>query len=202
VLAGGQSLVPQLNFRFARPALLVDVNRLRELEYVERGRIGALTRMRRVEREGHPLLRLAAAHVAHPQIRNRGTVGGSVAHADPAAEIPAALLALDARVKLRSVRAERELPIGEFVLGTFATALQPDELLVEIVVPQADGRYGFAEYARVHGDFAVAGVAAAGSRLAFFGVADRPVLATSVDELGLSGWKRSLVQALVERATA
>lgn len=204
VLAGGQSLVPLLNFRLARPSLVVDVNRLHELDYVDGGRIGALTRMRHVEREAHRLLRLAAAHVAHPQIRNRGTIGGSVAHADPAAEIPAALLALDARVRLRSARGERELPVGEFVLGAFATALEPDELLVEIVVPEqpAGARFGFAEFARVHGDFAVAGVAAAGTRLAFLGVADRPVLAAAVEELGLSGWKRSLVETLVERALA
>ena len=162
VLAGGQSLVPLLNFRLTRPSLVVDLNRLDGLDHLEGGRIGALVRMRHVEQEAQqPLLRRAASLVGHAQIRNRGTVCGSVAHADPAAELPCALLALGARVRLRSARGERELPIDDFLVGTYWTALEPDELLVEIDVPeQPPGtRSAFLEHARVHGDFALAGAA-------------------------------------------
>ena len=171
VLAGGQSLVPLLNFRLARPAWLVDVNRIEELAYVRKRdgvlRIGALARMNALERspvvaDGWPLLREAAELVAHPPIRARGTVAGSVAHADPAAELPTALAALDARFHVRSARGGRSLTAGELFLTHLTTALEPDELLVEIEVPPLRGRDGsaFVEHARVHGDFALAGAAA------------------------------------------
>jgi CO/xanthine dehydrogenase FAD-binding subunit len=170
-LAGGQSLVPMLNFRLARPELVVDINGLSELEHVRHDdgllRIGALTRQATLERDetlarGWPLLRLATRLVGHPQIRNRGTVGGSVAHADPTAELPVALLALDARFVARSPRGERRLPADELFLGPLTTALESDELLVEIEVPAPPpgAGAGFAEYARTHGDFAIAGAAA------------------------------------------
>jgi carbon-monoxide dehydrogenase medium subunit len=162
VLAGGQSLVPLLNFRLTRPAMLVDINRIEGLARLEAGTIGALVRTRRVEREAsEPLLRLAARFVGHTQIRTRGTVCGSVAHADPAAELPCALLALGARARLRSVRGERELGLEELLLGPFTTALEPDELLVALAVPEQPSgtRVGFGEHARVHGDFALAGAA-------------------------------------------
>ena len=162
VLAGGQSLVPLLNFRLTRPSVLVDINRVEGLARLDAGTIGALVRTRRVEREaGQPLLRVAAALVGHPQIRTRGTVCGSVAHADPAAELPCALLALGTRARLRSVRGERELALDDLLLGPFTTALEPDELLVELAVPgqPAGTRVGFAEHARVHGNFALAGTA-------------------------------------------
>ena len=207
VLAGGQSLVPLLNFRLVRPARLIDLNRIAELDYIGEGRIGALARMRRVEREASiPLLRRAASFVGHPQIRNRGTACGSVAHADPAAELPCALLALDARVRLRSTRGERELSLDEFLLGTFATALEADELLVEIVVPEPPpgARFAFVEHARVHGDFALAGVAAVvqpeRTVLAVLGIAERAM--RFEDVAGVSGHKKALLEALVERALA
>lgn len=169
-LAGGQSLVPMLNFRLARPDRLIDLNRLGELAYVRRGggvlRIGALTRQRALERspvvsDGWPLLRQAVDWVAHPQIRNRGTVGGSVAHADPAAELPVALVALGATVHVRSVRGTRSIPASELFLTHLTTSLEPDELLVEIEVPPAAPRTGtaFTEFARRHGDYGLGGAA-------------------------------------------
>jgi CO/xanthine dehydrogenase FAD-binding subunit len=170
-LAGGQSLVPLLNFRLARPATIVDLNGVEELAYVRRSdgtlRLGALTRQATLERSGvvardWPLLTRAVAHVAHPAIRNRGTVGGSVAHADPAAELPVALTALDATFHARSAaRGARQIAAADFFQAPLMTALEPDELLVEIEVPPPpDGaRAAFAEHARTHGDFALAGAA-------------------------------------------
>jgi CO/xanthine dehydrogenase FAD-binding subunit len=170
VLAGGQSLIPLLNFRLARPERLVDVNRIDELSYIRRREgalhIGALTRMATLERSQlvavrWPLLVEAARLVGHPQIRSRGTVGGSVAHADPAAELPAALTALGATFHARSQRGPRTLAAEEFFVTHLTTALEPDELLVEITVPPLPPRAGAAvvEHARVHGDFALGGAA-------------------------------------------
>ena len=169
-LAGGQSLVPMLNFRIAQPARLVDLNAIGELDYLRCAdgalRIGALTRQAALERSElverrWPLLVEAVRLVGHPAIRSRGTVGGSVAHADPAAELPVALAALDARFHLRSVRGARSLPPSDFFLGPLTTALEPDELLVEIEVPALPegARAAFVEQARTHGDFAIAGAA-------------------------------------------
>jgi len=171
VLAGGQSLVPLLNLRLARPELVVDINGIAELDYIradgETLRIGAMTRQAALERselvrERWPLLRSAVELVGHAQIRSRGTVGGSVAHADPAAELPVALTVLGARYRLRSARGDRLLGGADLFLGPLYTAREPDELLVEIEVPeQPDGAgSGFAEHARTHGDFATAGAAA------------------------------------------
>jgi CO/xanthine dehydrogenase FAD-binding subunit len=170
VLAGGQSLVPLLNFRLARPARLVDINRLGELAQLRRRdgklHLGALTRQSVLERSqlvaAHwPLLHQAIAFVAHAQIRNRGTVGGSIAHADPAAELPVALAALDGTVIARSRRGEREISWRDLFVTHLTTALEPDELLVDIVIPAlSDGTgTGFAEYSRRHGDFALGGAA-------------------------------------------
>jgi CO/xanthine dehydrogenase FAD-binding subunit len=170
VLAGGQSLIPLLNFRLARPERLVDVNRIDELAYIRRRdgalHIGALARMASLERSrlaaAHwPLLVEAARLVGHPQIRSRGTVGGSVAHADPAAEVPAALTALGASFHATSQRGPRTLAAEEFFVTHLTTALEPDELLVEITVPPLPPRAGAAvvEHARVHGDFALGGAA-------------------------------------------
>lgn len=183
LLAGGQSLVPLLNFRLIRPARLVDLNRVRGLGYLDGGRIGAMTRGREVERTATiPLLRRALRFSGHPQIRNRGTVGGSCAHADPASELPCALLALDARFRIRSARGERVVAAEDFFLGTFTTALAPEELLVEIEIPpRPEGeRSAFVEHVRVHGDFALAGAAvlvAPGEHLvvSILGAAERPV---------------------------
>jgi CO/xanthine dehydrogenase FAD-binding subunit len=171
LLAGGQSLVPLLNLRLARPELVLDINGIAELDYIRADdgplRVGAMTRQVTLERSElvrrrWPLLTKAVRFVGHQQIRSRGTVGGSVAHADPAAELPAALLALGARFHLRSVGGARRVAAAEFFLGPLYTAREPDELLMEIEVPeQPDGAAaGFAEYARTHGDFATAGAAA------------------------------------------
>jgi CO/xanthine dehydrogenase FAD-binding subunit len=171
VLAGGQSLVPLLNLRLARPELVVDINGIAELDYIREDdgalRIGAMTRQVALERSElvrrrWPLLHEAVRYVGHQQIRSRGTVGGSVAHADPAAELPVALTALGARFHLRSLGGARVLGAPGLFLGPLYTAREPDELLVEIEVPeQPEGAgSGFAEYARTHGDFATAGAAA------------------------------------------
>ena len=171
VLAGGQSLLPLLNLRLARPELVVDINGLAELDYIRddggRLQIGAMTRQAALERSDlvrrkWPLLHKAVRLVGHTQIRSRGTVGGSVAHADPAAELPAALIALDARFALRSSKGARSVAASDFFLGALYTVREPDELLVEIEVPaQPEGAgTGFAEHARTHGDFATAGAAA------------------------------------------
>ena len=171
VLAGGQSLVPLMNFRLARPAHLVDLNRVSELDYlsVEGGelRIGAMTRQRVLERSqeaaaGWPLLREAAGFIGHVQIRNRGTVGGSLAHAFPSAELPVAMVTLDAAFVLQGEGGERTVAAGDFVFGTMTTALEPGELLREVRVPALAPRSGasFQEVSRRHGDFALAGAAA------------------------------------------
>jgi CO/xanthine dehydrogenase FAD-binding subunit len=170
VLAGGQSLVPLLNLRLARPELVVDINGVAELDYIRAGegslRIGAMTRQVTLERselvrQRWPLLHRAIGLVGHSQIRSRGTVGGSVAHADPAAELPVALTVLEARLHMRSPRGTRVVAPSDFFLGPLQTAREPDELLVEIEVPEPpeDAGSGFAEYARTHGDFATAGAA-------------------------------------------
>jgi CO/xanthine dehydrogenase FAD-binding subunit len=196
VLAGGQSLVPLLNLRLARPELVVDVNGIAELDYIraEQGvlRIGALTRQVALERSElvgrrWPLLHKAVRFVGHPQIRTRGTVGGSVAHADPAAELPAALIALGARFHLRSAGGARTLAASEFFLGPLYTAREPDELLVEVEVPeQPEGAgSGFAEHARTHGDFATAGaaavIAAGQAGIALLGAGPVPVRAEAAE---------------------
>ena len=171
VLAGGQSLIPLMNFRLARPSRLVDVNRVDELAFIRRRagslHIGALTRMATLVRsplvaDCAPLLVEATRLVGHAQIRARGTVGGSVSHADPAAELPAALTALDARFHVRSRARMRVLGASELFVSYLTTSLEPDELLVEIEVPPLSPRTGtaFVEHARVHGDFALAGAAA------------------------------------------
>lgn len=239
VLAGGQSLVPLLNFRLARPDRLVDVNGVDELAYLRRDggvlRIGALARHADLERsaeaaEGWPLLAEAVRYVGHAQIRARGTVCGSAAHADPAAELPVALSALDARFHVRSARGSRALAAEELFLGFLTTALEPDELLVEIEVPSAPSGSGsaFVEHARTHGDFAVGGAAAvvsgAEARLALLGAGPVPVRAreaeallaegasfeevadAAVSRLQLTGadadWRRALLRELARRALA
>ena len=168
-LAGGQSLVPLLNFRLARPSVLVDLAMLEELRGIDRRDdelvIGAMTVQRRAERdpgmrEACALVPAALRHVGHLQIRNRGTVGGSLAHADPAAELPAVALATDATILARSSTSERAIPARDFFDGPFMTALRPDELLVGVRIPiREDARTAFMELARRTGDFALAGVA-------------------------------------------
>jgi CO/xanthine dehydrogenase FAD-binding subunit len=231
-LAGGQSLVPMLNFRLARPARLVDLERVAGLERLEAHgdvlRIGAMARQAALERsplvaERWPLLRQAVVQVGHPQIRSRGTVGGSVAHADPKAELPVALAALGARFHVRSPTSSRALTAGELFQGPLMTALEADELLVEIEVPAPPpgARTAFAEHARTHGDFAVAGaavVAAPGhAAIALLGAEPVPVRAAEAEtalaagaaseeaaELAAAGveepYRRALLTALVRRA--
>jgi len=198
-LAGGQSLVPLLNFRLARPRRLVDLNRVADAAHVEERegalRIGMLARQAQLlDLERWPLLAEAARHVGHPATRNRGTICGSVAHGDPAAELPAALLALGARFHVRSARGERTVAAEGFSVGYLTTALEPDELLAEIEVPPHPDRWRFVEHARTHGDWAVVGAAVAGNRTALFGVASTPVLATTLDIVD-DPWKRAFLEA-------
>jgi CO/xanthine dehydrogenase FAD-binding subunit len=221
VLAGGQSLIPLLNFRLARPEHLVDINGVQELDrlYERDGgvAVGATVRQAAAERDPLlarlcPLVPLALHHVAHRVIRNRGTVCGSVAHADPAAELCAVLLALDGQVVARSTRGERTIAAGDFFLGTFETALQADELVTEVWFPAHDSDVALVEESRRHGDYAMVGVARAGARIVLFGVAPTPVLAETSDptrDLHPSGdlesspeFKLHLVRTLVQRAAA
>ena len=170
-LAGGQSLVPLMNFRLVRPAHLIDLNRVHALRFIEADdrllRIGAMTRQREVERSDIvarfcPLLREAAALIGHVQIRNRGTIGGSLAHAFPSAELPVAMVALDASFVLRSTSGQRTVRAGDFFLSYMTTVLDPGEILAEIQVPALPANTGssYQEVSRRHGDFALAGAAA------------------------------------------
>jgi carbon-monoxide dehydrogenase medium subunit len=170
-LAGGQSLIPTMAFRLAMPAVLVDLRRLRELEHIsidaEGVRLGARVRWRDIERDArlkraHPLLVAAVAHIAHYQIRNRGTVGGSLAHADPAAELPGIAVTSDAQVEVLGVRGKRVIPAAAFFTGPLSTVLRDDELVVELRLPvwPEKRRWAFDELARRRGDFAIAGIAA------------------------------------------
>lgn len=221
VLAGGQSLVPLLNFRLARPQHIVDINRIAGLERVyERDggvAVQALARQSAVEDSEVvagvcPLLGAAVRLVAHRVIRNRGTVCGSLAHADPASELPAVMLALGGHVVARSTRGERVIPAESLFQGVMETSLAPDELMVEAWFPASVGRFGVVEETRRHGDFALAGAVRAGDRLALFGVAPTPVLADPADPTrGLrpsadleasSEFRLHLVRVLAERAFA
>ena len=196
VLAGGQSLIPMMNFRLAAPAVLVDLNSVDELTYIREDNgglsIGAMTRQRTVERstlvaERAPLIADAMPYVAHPQIRNRGTFGGSIAHADPASEVPALAVALNARLKVQSVDGERWIDADDFFQGLFTVDLAPEEVLTEVVIPEMPARTGWAfeEVARRHGDYALVGLGAtvtlddAGictdARLVYLGVGETPV---------------------------
>jgi len=202
ILAGGQSLVPMMAFRLATPAVLVDLNGVGELDYARREEralvLGALTRHRAVAdlglRQSCPMLADGVDLIGHPAIRNRGTVGGSLAHADPAAEWPAILLALDGEVSTIGPNGRRTIPAADLFETYFTTSLDPDEILTEVRLPLPNGgqvRSTFVEFARRHGDFALVGVAAlaerAGdgstrdARLALIGVADRPVRARAAE---------------------
>ncbi len=205
LLAGGQSLAPVMNFRLAQPAVLIDLNGLPELDYVRREsdgriRIGSMTRQRTLERhpliaQYAPLLHEAMPTIAHPQIRNRGTIGGSLAHADPAAELPVILLALDGRVKLQKTGGERWVHGRDFFTDLFTTARAEDEILTEIELPPLPPRTGvaFTEVARRHGDYALSGVAAVvtldaqgictAARLVYLNAGDTPRLAVQAAAL-------------------
>jgi CO/xanthine dehydrogenase FAD-binding subunit len=197
-IAGGQSLVPAMNFRLAQPAMLVDLNRVRELDGIEEVaegiRIRGMTRQRALEQSAvvatlAPLVAESMPFVAHAPIRTRGTLGGSLAHADPAAELPAVMVALDATIGVRSQSARRSIPAEEFFIDIYTTALEAGELVVDVTVPPMPPGSGWAfeEVSRRHGDFALAGAAAVvtldqhgavgGARIALLGLHARPVLA-------------------------
>jgi CO/xanthine dehydrogenase FAD-binding subunit len=227
ILAGGQSLIPILNMRLSAPARLIDINGLEgepDAPVRDDGviRFAPLVRHMAAERGWHPLLDGAMAFVGHPAIRSRGTVVGSIAHADPAAELPAALLALDGEVRCRSATGTRTIPAREFFLGALETALGPGEWVEEVSVPAAADGEGYAveEFARRHGDYAICGVMAVargGSvRLVHFGVASLPVV-TDLDDVdalpdalkdvemaddlhGSSRYRRHLAEVLGARA--
>lgn len=199
-LAGGQSLIPTMNFRLAQPAVLIDINGIEELAFIRVDektgdlRLGALTRHRDLQFDpaigaAQPLLAETAPHVAHPQIRNRGTLCGNLAHADPASEFPAVMLALEARLHLRSAGGERWIDAEDFFLSVFTTARDDDELLVEVALPASAPGTGtaFLEVARRPGDYALMGVAAVvvlddggtcrDARLAYCSAGETPIAA-------------------------
>jgi carbon-monoxide dehydrogenase medium subunit len=216
LLAGGQSLIATLNMRLSAPELLIDINGIKNLngiarkgKYVE---IGALARHTQVERSDviakhAPLIALAMPHIGHPAIRNRGTFGGSIAFADPAAELPACLLALGGEIDIAGPRGKRKVKADAFFRGLYETALRPQEMITAIRVPAADKttRVGFAELARRHGDYAIVGLAAsarrngnglADVRLAYFGVGDTPIRAKKAEAALAGGDIEAAVKAL------
>ena len=199
LLAGGQSLIPTMNFRLAQPAVLIDLNNIPDLTYIQPAAdgglcIGAMTRQRTLEKselviQRAPMLHATMPYIAHVQIRNRGTIGGSLAHADPAAELPVIAVALDAQLKVRSKLGERQVSAQDFYVALFTTDLAPDELLAEIILPPLRPHIGwsFQEVARRRGDYAIVGVAANvtldtlgrcdGARIVLLSVGEGPVQA-------------------------
>ena len=220
ILAGGQSLVPLLNFRLASPQLLVDLNAIADLAYIRLSdsalAVGAMTRVRALERnesvrQSMPILSQALSWVGHVQIRNRGTVGGSIAHADPAAELPALALLLDGLVTLVGPSGERTVAVDELLLGFLTTSIEEDELISEVRfgMPNREARWGFQEFAPRHGDFAFAGAAVvitpddqtrtADARVVVFGGPDRALRARDA-ERSLIG--EELTEELADQAAA
>jgi carbon-monoxide dehydrogenase medium subunit len=208
-LAGGQSLVPAMNFRLARPRVLIDINGVAGLERIEVGAdgalaLGALVRQRHLEfdpviAQHQPLVSETAPNVAHAQIRNRGTLCGSLAHADPASEMPAVMLALEARLHLQSTSSDRWVDAPDFFLGVYMTARAPDEMVVGVAIPALAPRTGtrFIEVSRRPGDFAMMGVAAVvmvdesgtctRARLAYCGAGETPMAATKAAQSLIGG---------------
>ncbi len=203
ILAGGQSLIPSMNFRVLQPGMLIDINRVPDLDTIQITdaggvSIGSMARQASLEHDPGiakhaPLLHETLPHIAHPQIRNRGTIGGSLAHADPASELPVYALARDARLKIRSKQGERWVDAPEFFLGMFTTAMNPDEMLVEIEIGPIPDRFGwsFQEMARRRGDYALMGVSAwlvldqdgrcVDARLVYLNAGDGPVRAEKAE---------------------
>jgi aerobic carbon-monoxide dehydrogenase medium subunit len=219
-LAGGQSLVPMMAFRVAQPALLVDLRKLAELRQIRIAQdgvtLGAMVRWRDILdderlRTAHPLLVAAVEHVAHYQIRNRGTVGGSVAHADPAAEMPGIAVTCEAKIAVVGKAGERVVAAGDFFQGPLITALKPDEIITQIRLPAwpAKRRFGFQEFARRRGDFAMAAAAVfydedvgktvRNAHVGAIGVADRPLRLTAVEQV-LNG--STIDDAVIAKAEA
>ncbi len=220
VIAGGQSLMPVLAFRLAMPSMLVDLRRVPGLGDIAVGdagvRLGARVRWRDIEADrrleiAHPLLREAIAHVAHYQIRNRGTVGGSLAHADPAAELPGIAVTCDAEITLVGAAGTRTIKAGEFFTGPLSTVRQPDEIITELRLPlwPRDRRWAFREFAQRQGDFALAGIAlfydedrdrrASNAHVGVIGACDRPRRLQEVETL-LNG--HPVDESLIREAAA
>jgi carbon-monoxide dehydrogenase medium subunit len=216
ILAGGQSLIATLNMRLDAPRLLIDINGLGELAAVSASageiEIGALVRQRAAERhvdiaKSSPLIAMALPYVAHPAIRNRGTVGGSIAFADPAAELPACIVALDGELEITGSKGTRRIKADSFFIGLFDTGLRPGEILTKIVIPSAetDHRFGFAELTRRHGDYALVGLAATARadgvalkdvRLVYFGVDAIPLRARKAEMALANGTVEDAITAL------
>ena len=217
-IAGGQSLMPMLAFRVVAPALLVDLRKLSGLSDIKVAadgvRLGAMVRWRDIEDDArlataHPLLKAAVEHVAHYQIRNRGTVGGSIAHADPAAEMPGICVTCDAEIAVTGSKGARTIGADDFFVGALTTALEPDEIITEIRLPSwpAKRRWGFREFARRRGDFAMAAAAlfydqdaggkATNAHVGVIGLGDRPCRIPEV-EAAIDG--QVVDEALMERA--
>jgi carbon-monoxide dehydrogenase medium subunit len=216
LLAGGQSLIATLNMRLSHPSLLVDINDVAGLDGVRVAgglvEIGAMTRHATLERSSDiakhaPLIARAMPHIAHPAIRNRGTIGGSLAYADPAAELPACLVALDGEIDIAGAGGKRSVKAGDFFKGLFETALGPGDVLTAVRLPAATAqtRVGFAELARRHGDYAIVGLAAAATadgkgladvRLVYFGVGATPVRVRGAEAALARGDIDAAVQAL------
>jgi carbon-monoxide dehydrogenase medium subunit len=221
LLAGGQSLIATLNMRLSHPALLVDINGVSGLDGIasRNGQIelGALVRHAQAERSAElarqaPLIALALPHIGHPAIRNRGTIGGSLAFADPAAELPACVLALDGELDIVGPQGQRTIKADDFFKRLFETALTPRDVLTAIRVPAADAetRVGFAEFARRHGDYALVGLAAGGRvegkrlrdlRLVYFGVGETPVRARAAERALAEGDTNAAASALAQDLT-
>jgi aerobic carbon-monoxide dehydrogenase medium subunit len=191
LLAGGHSLLPLMKLRLAVPEVVVDIGRVRELSFIrdlgDQVAIGALTRHHDLENSAVltrelPLLAHAAGQVGDPQVRHRGTIGGSLAHGDPASDLPAVVLALDATLVARGPSGTREIPAAEFYLGLFETALEPDELLTEIRVPKPTGAgWSFQKFTKRAIDWAIVGVAAQGDKVALVNMGSTPLRATAVE---------------------
>lgn len=208
IIAGGQSLVPILNMRLASPTILIDIGALEELKGISikngKLRIGALTRQAEAERSSEikrhaPLFAKAIPFVAHPAIRNRGTIGGSIALADPAAELPACLLALDGEIEIAGATGSRTIKADDFFKDLYETALDPGDVLTAIYlpIPEKTARFGFDELARRHGDYAMVGLAANSQdgkqvRLVFFGVGSTPIRAKKAEAVLANGIEQAV----------
>ena len=210
VLAGGQSLMASLNMRLSNPAVLIDINDIDELSGINmvenRLRIGAMTRQSELEHstlvsQHAPLITMVIPHIAHPAIRNRGTIGGSIVFADPAAELPACMVALNGQMVAQGPDGERRITATEFFQDLFETALADNELLTAIEIPVADEnqRFGFRELTRRHGDYAIVGLCASSDwssddltelRLAYFNVGPRPILAEQTASDICRNWRQ------------
>lgn len=201
VLAGGQSLVPLMNFRLAQPGYLIDLRRVQGLASIAMDDgvlvLGAMVRQSEAEESAEvalaaPMLAEALGHVAHPPIRNSGTIGGSIAHADPAAELPAVALALEADMVVAGPAEQRTVPAAQFFVGPFETAMRPNEVLIEVRFPRRVGGQAFVEFARTHGSFALVGVGTsvemqghtvARASIALSGVGPTPARATAAEQV-------------------